>query len=119
PILIKFYSVTDLQPSSSFFEKNPIPSTSKSALELIKDNVNSIGKSSKTGTTCCCNPQLLYNIQSLLLEINSKVGKCGAEYRKEEKINILEKSKVNFPITTKENLEVFDNFLSDSENYSA
>uniref|UniRef100_A0A6P7H5K9 Uncharacterized protein LOC114347307 n=1 Tax=Diabrotica virgifera virgifera TaxID=50390 RepID=A0A6P7H5K9_DIAVI len=47
--------------------------TPKRALKEIHENLNNVVATSQS-TSCCCNPQLLYNIQSLLIEINSKVG---------------------------------------------
>ncbi|XP_050517395.1 uncharacterized protein LOC126892019 isoform X1 [Diabrotica virgifera virgifera] len=45
--------------------------TPKRALKEIHENLNNVVVTSQS-TSCCCNPQLLYNIQSLLIEINSK-----------------------------------------------
>ncbi|KAJ8915730.1 hypothetical protein NQ315_000665 [Exocentrus adspersus] len=119
-IIIENYNQKDLQSqpnSSSALSTNP-----NKPLHFINENLKNIEKTRKTKAGCCCNPELLYNIQSLLVEINRKIDKkCDFEKQQKREVptNILEKSKVSFPMETTDQLTTFEKFLSVTENYSA
>ncbi|CAG9763636.1 unnamed protein product [Ceutorhynchus assimilis] len=108
---------TSSQPSTSsrtpLLQVQPVGSP-RTPVQMIQENMN------KTSKGCCCNPKLLYNIQSLLLEINAKVGKCNCHIFKEEvNNNILAESQQDFPISSRENFKEFEKFLSIVSNYTA
>lgn len=63
----------------------------------------------------------MYNIQSLLTDLHSKVDKLSKKHQSanelEPKESILEKAKMNFPISTENALQDFEQFLTQDENY--
>ncbi|XP_050511988.1 uncharacterized protein LOC126888026 [Diabrotica virgifera virgifera] len=71
---------------------------------------------------CKYNTQMLYNMQSLLIEINAKLDELSAYTQQSVEgpvENVLERSSKELPVDTQEELENLEQFLASSENYKS
>uniref|UniRef100_A0A6P7FTZ1 Uncharacterized protein LOC114333977 n=1 Tax=Diabrotica virgifera virgifera TaxID=50390 RepID=A0A6P7FTZ1_DIAVI len=72
---------------------------------------------------CKCDSQMLYNIQSLLIDVNKKLDKLSAKPQQsleEPSIDdVLEKTSLELPADSQKKLENLEQFLASSENYKS